>query len=286
MTRNKKKLRRQEKLGAIPRTTQIVLLAGLLLVGGMEAAWGASPIAISDTHQVAGSNVETYTTIDVNNGGALTISRNAKVNGSDVTVNTGGTLTSAKNLHFGTFSPEPGTGLLGSSLTLDGGTVSAQHMGLGTGGTVTLQKGMLALNSLDMRNGTFGFNVAGGDIAAFTLLGTTDGTDFLQGASLSIGAGNNVFLGADSGPGGNQTSATSLAVSGGWLQVGHGNWQTGDLIQTGGQAKISGNAVLTVNNLDQTGGLLTVGGTTNSGKLVVNGSVPMQHTLPVPRAWQ
>ena len=41
-----------------------------------------------------------------------------------------------------------------------------------------------------------------------------------------------------------------------------GNWQTGDL--------------------PQTDGLLTVGGTTNSGKLVVNGSVAMQHTLPIP----
>lgn len=76
---------------------------------------------------------------------------------------------------------------------------------------------MLTLNSLDMRNG-IAFNVAGGDSATLTLLGTTDGTAFLQGTSLSIGTGNNVFLGADSGPGGfNQTSTTSLAVSGGSL---------------------------------------------------------------------
>ena len=33
MTRNKKKLRRQEKIKAIPKATQIVLLAGLLLNG-------------------------------------------------------------------------------------------------------------------------------------------------------------------------------------------------------------------------------------------------------------
>ncbi|NCB23818.1 MAG: hypothetical protein EOM56_13505, partial [Deltaproteobacteria bacterium] len=142
-------------------------------------AVAAAPIAISDTHQVADGAAETYTTIDVNNGGTLAIARNAKVSGSDVTVNTGGTLTSAKNLHFGSFSPEPGTGLMGSSLTLDGGAVSAQHMGLAPSGTATLKKGMLTLNSLDMRNGTFAFNVAGGDSATLTLLGNTDGTAFL-----------------------------------------------------------------------------------------------------------
>ena len=267
----------QRYRGILKKCHMLNVLGGVaisaFLMGSAGMAVAAAPIAISDTHQVADGAAETYTTIDVNNGGTLAIARNAKVSGSDVTVNTGGTLTSAKNLHFGSFSPEPGTGLLGSSLTLDGGTVSAQHMGLAPSGMATLKKGMLTLNSLDMRNGTFAFNVAGGDSATLTLLGTTDGTDFLQGTSLSVGAGNNVFLGADSGPGGNQTSTTSLAVSGGSLQVGHGNWQTGDLTQTGGQAKISGNAVLTVNNLDQTGGLLTVGGTTNSGKLVVNGSV-------------
>ena len=89
-------------LGTISQK-EIVIGEGLqaLLVGGMEAAWGASPIAVSDTHQVADGAAETYTTIDVNNGGTLAIARNAKVSGSDVTVNTGGTLTSAKNLHFG-----------------------------------------------------------------------------------------------------------------------------------------------------------------------------------------
>lgn len=97
-------------------------------------------------------------------------------------------------------------------------------MGLTPNGTATLKKGMLTLNSLDMRNGTFAFNVAGGDSATLTLLGTTDGTAFLQGTSLSVDTGSNVFLGADPGPGGNQISTTSLAVSGCSLQVGHGNW--------------------------------------------------------------
>ena len=103
MTRNKKKLRWQERIGTIPKATQIALLAGLLLVGGIEAAWGASPIAISDTHQVGDGAAETYTTIDVNNGGTLTIARNAKVSGSDVTVNTGGMVRDVVEIwcHFG-----------------------------------------------------------------------------------------------------------------------------------------------------------------------------------------
>mgnify|MGYP000579541422 CR=1 FL=1 len=42
-------------------------------------AVAAAPIAISDTHQVADGATETYTTIDVNNGGTLGIARNAKV---------------------------------------------------------------------------------------------------------------------------------------------------------------------------------------------------------------
>lgn len=273
MTTNRKKLRRQKKCGTISRAMQVLALAGLLWGGAAGAALAASPVTITDNHQVSDGATEEFTTIDVNSGGTLGIARNGKVIGTDVTVNVGGILTSVKNLHFGTFNPAPNTGLLGDTLTLDGGTVTAQHMGLAPGGTVTLKKGLLTLNSLDMGGGTFAFTVAGGDSATFTLLGTTDGTAFLQGTSLGITAGSNVFLGSDAGPGGNQTSTTALAVSGGTLQVGHGNWKTGALSQSAGNVKVSGNSVLTVDSLNQTGGLITIGGTSNTGTLVVNGAV-------------
>ena len=133
-----------------------------LLLGGANMAFAAAPIAISDSHQVADGATETYTTIDVNNGGTLGIARNAKVTGSDVTVNTGGILASVKNLHFGSFNPEPSTGLLADSLTVNGGTVTGSHRGLSTGGTVDVSSGSLALETLDLGQGQM--SVSGGTL--------------------------------------------------------------------------------------------------------------------------
>jgi hypothetical protein len=106
---------------------------------------------------------------------------------------------------------------------------------------------------------------------SLNIIGTTGGGAFFTGASLIVSQGD-VFLGSDATPSGTHTTTADVSVDGGLLQVGHGNWQAGDLAQTGGQVKVSGNSELTVGKLDQTGGLLTVGGTTNTGKLAVNGT--------------
>ena len=311
-------------------------LASALLLGGANMAFAAAPIAISDTHQVADGATETYTTIDVNNGGALGIARNAKVAGSDVTVNTGGILASVKNLHFGSFNPEPSTGLLADSLTVNGGTVTGSHLGLSTGGTVDVSSGSLALETLDLgqgqmsvsggtlkmenlsiandklvgsattgalalnnngqiqisevlsiTGGNFANTLAGGiqagslvldsgsythnTAAALNLTGAPGGGAFFTGNGFTVSQGS-VYWGSDATPSGTHTTTADVSVDSGLLQVGHGNWQAGDLAQTGGQVKVSGNGVLTVDSLNQTGGLLTVGGSSNTGKLVVDGS--------------
>lgn len=299
-------------------------------------AFAAAPIAISDTHQVVDGATETYTTIDVNNGGTLGIARNAKVTGSDVTVNTGGILASVKNLHFGSFNPEPSTGLLADSLTVNGGTVTGSHLGLSTGGTVDVSSGSLALETLDLgqgqmsvsggtlkmgnlsiandklvgsattgalalnnngqiqisevlsiTGGNFANTLAGGiqagslvldsgsythnTAAALNLTGVPGGGAFFTGNGFTVSQGS-VYWGSDATPSGTHTTTADVSVDSGLLQVGHGNWQAGDLAQTGGQIKVSGNGVLTVDSLNQTGGLLTVGGSGNTGKLVVDGS--------------
>lgn len=68
---------------------------------------------------------EEYTTIDVSNGGTLSIARNGKVVGTDVTIDAGGRIASAKNLHIGTFGAgQANTGLRAESLTIGGSSGS------------------------------------------------------------------------------------------------------------------------------------------------------------------
>ena len=79
----------QRYRGILKKCHMLNVLGGVaisaFLMGSAGMAVAAAPIAISDTHQVADGAAETYTTIDVNNGGTLAIARNAKVSGSDVT---------------------------------------------------------------------------------------------------------------------------------------------------------------------------------------------------------
>ncbi|ATD80530.1 MULTISPECIES: autotransporter domain-containing protein [Desulfovibrio] len=321
------------------------VVVSAFLMGGASMAFAAAPIIISDSHQVADSITEEYTTIDVNSGGSVSIARNGKVVGTDVTVNSGGTLTSGKNLHFGNFSgAEPNTGLLANTLTIDGGVVTGTHLGFGNGGVVavngggrltldtmndntnsawggngklTINGGILDIanlsiahdklveadtaNSLILTNngqlivrdalaitdGSF-TNTLGGAIKAgklvmdgqsythntsnsLNIIGMAGGGAFFTGTNLTVSQGD-VFLGSDATPSGTHTTTADVSVDGGLLQVGHGNWQAGDLTQTGGQVKVSGNGVLAVGKLDQSDGLLTVGGTSNTGKLTVDGS--------------
>lgn len=125
MTKSKKKLRRQKKISIFTRTTQALILAGLLLGVTAGMAQAASPTTINSNHQVADGVTEEYTTINVNSGGTLGIARNGKVVGTDVTVGAGGRITSAKNLHMGTFGPgQANTGLRANSLTLGGTNTS------------------------------------------------------------------------------------------------------------------------------------------------------------------
>lgn len=321
------------------------VVVSAFLLGGASMAF-ADPIVISDSHQVADGITEEYTTIDVNTGGTLSIARNGKVVGTDVTVNSGGTLTSGKNLHFGNFSgAEPNTGLLANTLTIDGGVVTGTHLGFGNGGVVAVNGGgRLTLDTMnDNTNSAWGGNgkltINGGilDIAnlsiahdklveadtdnsliltnngqlivrdalaitggSFTntlggaiktgklvmdagesythdtvnslnIIGMAGGGAFFTGTDLTVSQGD-VFLGSDATPSGTHTTTAAITVGDGLLQVGHGNWQAGDLTQTGGHVKVSGNGVLAVASLNQTDGLLTVGGTSNTGKLTVDGS--------------
>ena len=321
-----------------------VVIVGTLLLGGGGLAQAASPISISDNHQVADGVTEEYSTIGVDNGGTLGIARQGKVVGTDVTVNTGGTLTSGKNLHIGTFTtPIPNTGLLANSLSVSGGTVTASHLGFSTNGKVTVGAGTLTLDSVQFGSESYQVGqlvVSGGTLeignlsiahdklvnsaadaslalnnngqlnvrdtlsitggsytntltgalktgkllmdagqsythntrASLNIIGTAGGGVFFTGSSLTVSQGD-VSLGSDATPSGTHTTTAAVAVGGGEFQVGHGNWKTGALTQTGGTVEVSGNSVLTVDSLAQTGGLFTVGGSSNTGKLVVDGSV-------------
>ncbi len=324
------------------------VVVSALLLGGSNMAFAAAPIVISDSHQVADGITEEYTTIDVNTGGTLSIARNGKVVGTDVTIGASGTLTSAKNLHIGTFVPgQANTGLRADSLTIGGSSATlaeAQASHLSLNGTVTInQYGKLTLDSINSdsasvwMNGKLAINGGMLDIATLSIaydklvgtdtadslilansgqlvvrdtlaitggsftntlggaiktgklvmdagesythdtanslniIGMAGGGAFFTGTSLTVSQGD-VFLGSDATPSGAHTTTADVSVDGGLLQVGHGNWQAGDLAQTGGQVKVSGNGVLAVDSLNQTGGLLTVGGSGNTGKLVVDGS--------------
>lgn len=157
MTRSRKKLKKQKTRGTISRAMQALALAGLLWGGGAGAALAASPVTITDNHQVGDGATEEYTTITVNNGGSLGISRNGKVVGTDVTVTGGGRITSVKNLHIGTFGQgQANTGLRAATLTMGGtsssilGEAIAQHLSLATDGVVTInQYGKLTLDSIN-----------------------------------------------------------------------------------------------------------------------------------------
>ena len=116
-------------------------------------------------------------------------------------------------------------------------------------------------------SGSYTHNTA----ASLNLTGVPGGGEFFTGNGFTVSQGS-VYWGSDATPSGIHTTTADVSVDGGLLQVGHGNWQAGDLAQTGGQVKVSGNGVLTVDSLNQTGGLLTVGGSGNTGKLVVDGS--------------
>ena len=319
------------------------VIVGTLLLGGGGLAQAASPISISDNHQVADGVTEEYSTIGVDNGGTLEIARQGKVVGTDVTVNTGGTLTSGKNLHIGTFTtPIPNTGLLANSLSVSGGTVTASHLGFSTNGKVTVGAGTLTLDSvqfgsesyqvgqlvvsggtleignlsiahdklvnsaadaslalnnngqlnvrdtLSITGGSYTNTLAGAittgkllmdagakythnTVNSLNIIGTAGGGDFFTGNTFTVSQGD-VSLGSDATPSGTHTTTAAVAVGGGEFQVGHGNWKTGALTQTGGTVEVSGNSVLTVDSLNQTDGLLTVGGNSNTGKLIVNGS--------------
>ena len=75
----------QRYRGILKKCHMLNVLGGVaisaFLMGSAGMAVAAAPIAISDTHQVGDGAAETYTTIDVNNGGALAIARNAQVSG-------------------------------------------------------------------------------------------------------------------------------------------------------------------------------------------------------------
>lgn len=359
---NRKKIRRQKRGGTLPCAVQALALAGLLMTGQLAAgtvagttglAFAASPITITDNHQVADDATEEYTTINVNGGGTLGIARNAKVVGTDVTVGAGGTITSAKNLHIGTpGSGQANTGLRANTLTLGGtsanlGQARALHLSLFTDGLVTInQYGKLTLDSinndtastwgggkltinggtLDIANLSIAYdklvgtdtagsliltnggqftvrdtlsitgdsftNTLGGGIqagklvmesgksyihntgAALRLTGMTTDGSFYTGDTFTVSQGK-VFFGAEgNSPFRNHTTTATIAVGGtGSLEVAHGNWKTGAVTQTGGTININSKGVMVVDSLNQTGGLFTVGGSVNSGKLVVNGAV-------------
>lgn len=135
----------------------LVIAGALLLGGGAGTAQAASPISISDNHQVADGVTEEYTAIDVSSGGTLGIARNGKVVGTDVTVAGGGLITSAKNLHIGTpGAGQVNTGLRADSLTLGDtsdsalGEAQALHLSLFSNGVVTInQYGKLTLDSIN-----------------------------------------------------------------------------------------------------------------------------------------
>lgn len=90
--------------------------------------------------------------------------------------------------------------------------------------------------------------------SSLNIIGMAGGGAFFTGTNLTVLQGD-VFLGSDATPSGAHTTTADVSVDNGLLQVGHGNWQAGDLAQTGGQVKVSGNGVLTVDSLNQTGGL-------------------------------
>ena len=226
-------------------------------------------------------------------GGVVTGTHLGFGNGGTVAVNNGGLLT-LDTMNDNTNSAWGGNG----KLTISGGILNIENLSIahdkltGTDAAnaliLTNNGQFIARNALTITGGSFA-NTLGGAIKtgklvmdagesythntanSLNIIGTAGGGAFFTGTGLTVSQGD-VFLGSDATPTGTHTTTAAITVGGGTLQVGHGTWQAGDLTQTGGQVKVSGNGVFTVGSLNQTGGLLTVGGTTNTGKLAVDGT--------------